>query len=88
MKAEKKKLGIGGLPVEITEYVYWSRFLIYRRIAFFAKGEKYCKRCEYVFKPTWPYDRCPSCGTLLRYTPRHRKRRKLVNEDPHKVGRE
>jgi rRNA maturation endonuclease Nob1 len=84
-----KKKGVGGLPLEVTEYAYWSRFLINRRFAYFVKGEKYCKKCEYVFKPTWSWDKCPSCGSALRRTPRHNKRWKLkVSWSPDKMVRE
>lgn len=85
-----KRRGVGGLPIEVTEYEYWSRFLItHRRQAFYVQGEKYCAKCEYIFKPTWPFNKCPSCGTMLRYTPRHNKRWKLkVNWAPHKVVRD
>jgi rRNA maturation endonuclease Nob1 len=87
VKAKKK--GVGGLPLEITEYSYWSRFLINRRFAYFVKGEKYCKKCEYVFKDTWLWDRCPSCGSALRHTPRHNKKWKLkVSWSPDKVVRD
>jgi uncharacterized paraquat-inducible protein A len=84
-----KRKGVGGLPPEVAEYAYWSRFLVKRSWANYAKGEKFCGTCEYVFKPSWPFLRCPSCGSLLRVTTRtNKKYKQKVKWAPDRVVRD